>query len=259
MLASFYAGSFSYTSRADFFVMWGVSLTHPVLDFFDVRSFFPPMLLSFLFGEFLSEISGLSFDSHFLSPFLFFCLVLSLFLPRHFSANGPFSWPFSLRVRLCCIAVVKQLARSWQLVGSVCGLLPSGTANAVGHHEYGEVFSFFCFCLFLFYIVECTLIWCQKIEWWRIPACPSLMCCVKGLALWKYAWCRCMHILYCLFVLCLCRDWFCGLTRGKVYEWVLKCASADDGVWLSWGDSVGLTGRLNPVTDWLTSRMCCLE
>ena len=34
MLASFYAGSFSYTSRADFFFMWGVSLTHPVLDLF---------------------------------------------------------------------------------------------------------------------------------------------------------------------------------------------------------------------------------
>ena len=28
--ASFYAGSFSYTSRVDFF-MWGVCVTHPVL------------------------------------------------------------------------------------------------------------------------------------------------------------------------------------------------------------------------------------
>ena len=61
----FYVGSFSYTSRAGFTFMWGVclthpvlasflcwefsytshadvvSLTHPVLDFFDVRSFFP--------------------------------------------------------------------------------------------------------------------------------------------------------------------------------------------------------------------------
>ena len=41
----------------------------------------------------LSGISGLSFDSPFLSPvfFVFFCLVLLLFLSCHFSANGPFS------------------------------------------------------------------------------------------------------------------------------------------------------------------------
>ena len=38
----------------------------------------------------LSGISGLSFDSLFLSPLSFFCLVL--FLSCHFSANGPFSW-----------------------------------------------------------------------------------------------------------------------------------------------------------------------
>ena len=28
----FYAGNFSYTSHAGFIFMWGVSLTHPVLD-----------------------------------------------------------------------------------------------------------------------------------------------------------------------------------------------------------------------------------
>ena len=38
-----------------------------------------------------SGISGLSFDSPFLSPLLFFCLFLLLFLSCHFSANGPFS------------------------------------------------------------------------------------------------------------------------------------------------------------------------
>ena len=42
----------------------------------------------------MSGISGLSFDSPFLSPLLFFCLVLLLFLSCHFSANGPFSWLF---------------------------------------------------------------------------------------------------------------------------------------------------------------------
>ena len=39
MLASFYVGSFSYTSLAGFIFMWGVSLTHP-------------MLASFLSGQF---------------------------------------------------------------------------------------------------------------------------------------------------------------------------------------------------------------
>ena len=40
----FYLGSFSYTSRAGFIFIWGVSLTHPVLA-------------SFLSGEFLLHIS----------------------------------------------------------------------------------------------------------------------------------------------------------------------------------------------------------
>ena len=41
-----------------------------------------------------SGISGLSFDSPFLSPLLFFCLVLLFFPFCHFSANGPFAGPF---------------------------------------------------------------------------------------------------------------------------------------------------------------------
>ena len=39
----------------------------------------------------LSGISGLSFDSPFLSPLVFFCLVPLLFLSCNFSVNGPFS------------------------------------------------------------------------------------------------------------------------------------------------------------------------
>ena len=39
----------------------------------------------------LSGISGLPSDSPFLLPVLFFCLVLLLFLPCYFSANGPIS------------------------------------------------------------------------------------------------------------------------------------------------------------------------
>ena len=38
----------------------------------------------------LSGISGLSLDSPFLSPLLFFCLVLLLSPSCHFSAHGPF-------------------------------------------------------------------------------------------------------------------------------------------------------------------------
>ena len=58
----------------------------------------------------LSGISGLSFDSHFLPPLWFFCLVLLLFLTCHFSANGPFSCLFSQKtqtffVRLFCMAL----------------------------------------------------------------------------------------------------------------------------------------------------------
>ena len=58
----------------------------------------------------LSGISGWSFDSPFLSPLFFFSLVLFL---CHFSANSPFSWPFSRNfsnffVRLFCMALVKQ-------------------------------------------------------------------------------------------------------------------------------------------------------
>ena len=72
MLASFNAGSFSYTSRADFFFMWGVSLTHPELTSFLCGEFLlhipswllfmwgvsltHPMLASFWCGEFLLHI-----------------------------------------------------------------------------------------------------------------------------------------------------------------------------------------------------------
>ena len=80
----------------------------------------------------LSGISGLSFDSPFLSPVFSFlggsfcvcvcvCLVLLLFLSCHVSANGPFYWLFSrklkyflLMVRLFCMALVEQLGdNSW--------------------------------------------------------------------------------------------------------------------------------------------------
>ena len=60
--------------------------------------------------------SQLSFDSLFLSPVLFFCLFLLLFLSCHFSANGPLSWVFSRKLsNIFCyelrffMALVEQL------------------------------------------------------------------------------------------------------------------------------------------------------
>ena len=68
----------------------------------------------------LPGISGLSFDSPFLSPFLFFCLVLLLFVACHFSGNGPFSrlWgenppPFLIKRWAFLYGSCQQLHDSW--------------------------------------------------------------------------------------------------------------------------------------------------
>ena len=54
----------------------------------------------------------------------------------------------------------------------------------------------------------------------------------------------------CVCFLCLCRDWFCGLTWQKLYIWeVLKCTFAYDMVWLSLGDPLWLTWCWNPITN----------
>ena len=55
----FYPGNFSYTSRAGFIFMRGVSSTHPMPTVFlcgELRSLTHPMLPSFLCGEFLLHI-----------------------------------------------------------------------------------------------------------------------------------------------------------------------------------------------------------
>ena len=49
MLALFLTGNFSYKSRADFTFLWGLSLSHPVLDSLSLS-------LSFLSEEFLLHI-----------------------------------------------------------------------------------------------------------------------------------------------------------------------------------------------------------
>ena len=66
----------------------------------------------------MSGISGLSFDSPFLSPLLFFCLVLLLFLSCLFSHPSGFEKKnlkhHKLRVRLFCMALVEHLGDdSW--------------------------------------------------------------------------------------------------------------------------------------------------
>ena len=63
----------------------------------------------------LPGISGLSFDSPFLSPLLFCCLVLLLFLFGHFSVHScdvsPENSPafLLLRDRIFCTAIIEQL------------------------------------------------------------------------------------------------------------------------------------------------------
>ena len=76
----------------------------------------------------LSEISGLSFDSSFLSPLSFFCQVLLLSLSCHFSANGPtFFSPDNSLIFVCyelgffCMALVEQLGDdSWKVLCAAC-------------------------------------------------------------------------------------------------------------------------------------------
>ena len=85
--------------------------------------------VSLLFG-----ISGLSFDSNLLSPLLFFCLVLLLFLSYLFFCllvHSPELFPehssifFVKREALLygsCLA-----ARRGKMVGDMCSMLPYGT------------------------------------------------------------------------------------------------------------------------------------
>ena len=77
----------------------------------------------------LLALIKLPFNSPFLSPLFFFCLVLLLFLYCNFLANGPFSKlcsrkltnVFPLRVKPFCMALVEQLGdNSWWVVCAAC-------------------------------------------------------------------------------------------------------------------------------------------
>ena len=78
----------------------------------------------------LSGISGLLFDSSFLPPVLFFCLVLLLFLSCHFSANGPFSYLLSMSLCVCVLHISMCLCMCMSVCACmcVCGLFAGTTA-----------------------------------------------------------------------------------------------------------------------------------
>ena len=110
----------------------------------------------------LPGISGLSFDSTLLSPLLFFCLVLLLFLSYLF-----FSFFFchlvhfpELFLELFSIFFVKRqaflygsslAARRNKLVGGMCSMLPYGTGICCHAFIYYFLICY-CSCSFLFYI-----------------------------------------------------------------------------------------------------------
>ena len=98
MLASFLSGSFSYTSRAGFTFIWGVSLTHPGLAsfffflFFFFFSFFNLWSFSYTSRDGFCFYQGSSLSHHLLAYFilgvslthpmlpLFFCGEFSLYI-----------------------------------------------------------------------------------------------------------------------------------------------------------------------------------
>ena len=99
-----------------------------------------------------------AFDCPFISPLLFFYLILLHFLPGPSSANGPVSWHFFskkssivfVKYRLFCRlrVIAKQLRDdSWFVVG---GLLSYGT----GICHYPFIYVFYHFCPFFFMFVS---------------------------------------------------------------------------------------------------------
>ena len=182
-----------------------------------------------------SWISGPSFKSPFLSPLLFFCLVLTLFLSCHFSADGPFSLPFfqkilkhfPLRVWLFCVAVVEQLG------DGMCSLLPCGVSGYCIHVTLYICLFVSGHSFFTFFFNLVSVMWTK---WSVASARPGLMCPFnKG----DIEGANCLKFVYVCFVYVLWID----LRKGLGTRRVLKCAFVYDRVWLSWGDPVWLTGH----------------
>ena len=97
MLASFYLGSFSYTSHAGLIFIWGVFLTHPILALFFCGEFVLhiPMLALIISGDcwLYCSVANFSYTSH--ATFIFVpgvCLthpVLPSFLCGEFLLHIP--------------------------------------------------------------------------------------------------------------------------------------------------------------------------
>ena len=133
-----------------------------------------------------SGVSGLSFDSTLLSPVLFFCLILLLFLSYllFFSACWPFLLNFFQKI-LQYFSLIDRLflydsclaARRSKLVGSMCSMLPYGTDICFYAFIYFCLFVCFLFVAFVYSFFTFFRSGIDKsIEWSTIPACPSLMC-----------------------------------------------------------------------------------
>ena len=125
----------------------------------------------------LSGISGLSSDYTLLSPLLFFCLVLVLFLSYLFFFFFSACWSILLNFfqKILPRFFVKRqaflygpclAARRSKLVGDMCSMLPYGTGICC----YAFIFFFIAF-----YTLKKSDI--DKLtEQSAIPTCPSLMC-----------------------------------------------------------------------------------
>ena len=132
-----------------------------------------------------------------------FCLVIFLLVhsPDFFLSRKY----FSLRVRRVFFFWYGScwVARRWQLVDSMCSLLPFAT----GIYHYA-------LCNMIFFSVHFFII--NKLEWLMIPACPGLMCSfnkgnTEGTNSSKICiWCLCMYVLR------LQSD--CGSTWQKSFE-----------------------------------------
>ena len=180
----------------------------------------------------LSGISGLSVWSHFyISPLLFFCLVLLLL---SFTAFGPFSWSrfpwtssfqnvgsFVWLLPFLFVWAVRRCVFSWWYVQD---MLPYGT----GIIAFVHVYSIFCLHLFLFFFLFFFKIWYWKARPTRsmVPASPNFICHIlqelyRRDTLLDYVCMFYVHVM-CMFciVFNLCYIWICENPWGDPVVWM---------------------------------------
>ena len=126
----------------------------------------------------LFGISMLSFDFILLSPLLFFCLVLLLFLSYLFFCLLAHS-PELFFLQNSSILFVKRqaflygscfAARRSKLVDGKCSMLPYGTSICYMYYRFCPFFSSF----FMYFLKKSDID--KSTEWSTIAACPSRMC-----------------------------------------------------------------------------------